>query len=87
MTIDERLEKLTERHEALAQSLEIVAGMQRENEEKTSAVHFLRFELTREMREALRAGAGVVMGSDHPAYRATAELAPEVRSALGADLT
>ncbi len=32
MTIDERLEKLTERHEALAQSLEIVAGMQRENE-------------------------------------------------------
>lgn len=61
--------------------------LERENEEKTSAVHFLRFELTREMREALRAGAGVVMGSDHPAYRATAELAPEVRSALGADLT
>ena len=61
--------------------------LERENDEKTSAVHFLRFELTREMREALRAGAGVVMGSDHPAYRATAELAPEVRSALGADLT
>ena len=61
--------------------------LERENEEKTSAVHFLRFELTREMREALRAGAGVVMGSDHPAYRATAELSPEVRSALGADLT
>ena len=32
MTIDQRLEKLTERHESLAQSLEIVAGMQRENE-------------------------------------------------------
>jgi hypothetical protein len=32
MTIDERLEKLTERHEALTQTVEIVAGMQRENE-------------------------------------------------------
>jgi hypothetical protein len=61
--------------------------LERENEEKTSAVHFLRFELTREMREALRKGAGVVMGSDHPEYRASAELAPEVRSALAADLT
>jgi hypothetical protein len=60
--------------------------LERENEEKTSAVHFLRFELTREMREALRKGAGVVMGSDHPEYRAQAELAPEVRAALAADL-
>jgi archaellum component FlaC len=32
MTIDERLEKLTERHEALTQTVEIVAGVQRENE-------------------------------------------------------
>lgn len=32
MTIDERLEKLTERHEALTQTVEIIAGMQRENE-------------------------------------------------------
>jgi hypothetical protein len=38
------------------------------------------------MREALRKGAGVTVGVDHPAYRATAELAPEVRSALAADL-
>jgi hypothetical protein len=38
------------------------------------------------MREALRKGAGVVMGSDHPEYRAQAELAPEVRAALAADL-
>src|SRR5213595_2454445 len=47
--------------------------LERENEEKTSAVHFLRFELTREMREALRAGAGVTAGVDHPAYRAQGE--------------
>jgi hypothetical protein len=61
--------------------------LERENEEKTSAVHFLRFELTREMREALRKGALVTVGSDHPEYRAKAELAPDVRSALAADLT
>jgi len=34
MTIDERLEKLTERHEALTQTVEIIAGMQRENEKR-----------------------------------------------------
>ena len=61
--------------------------LERETEEKTSSVHFLRFELTREMREALRRSAGVVVGSDHPEYRATAELAPEVRAALAADLS
>ena len=60
--------------------------LERENGQKTSAVHFLRFELTPPMREALRKGAGVTVGVDHPEYRATAELAPEVRSALAADL-
>lgn len=34
MTIDERLEKLTERHEALTQTVEIIAGMQRENDKQ-----------------------------------------------------
>jgi len=60
--------------------------LERENEEKTSAVHFLRFELTPPMRKALRAGAGVSVGAEHPAYRAQGELAPEVRAALAADL-
>jgi len=60
--------------------------LERENDEKTSSVHFLRFELTDRMRERLRAGAGVTIGVDHPEYRAGAELAPEVRSALAADL-
>jgi hypothetical protein len=60
--------------------------LERENEEKTSAVHFLRFELTPPMRKALRAGAGVAVGVDHPAYRAQGELASEVRAALAADL-
>ena len=60
--------------------------LERENEEKTSSVHFLRFELTPPMRAALRRGAGVTVGVEHPEYRASAELAPEVRSALAADL-
>ncbi len=60
--------------------------LERENEEKTSSVHFLRFELTPPMRQALRAGAGVTVGVDHPAYRAQTELAREVCAALAADL-
>lgn len=38
MNIDERLEKLTERHEALTQTVEIVAGMQRDNEKRMGAL-------------------------------------------------
>jgi hypothetical protein len=60
--------------------------LERENEEKTSSVHFLRFELSSPMREALRRGAGVTAGIDHPEYRASAELAPQMRAALAADL-
>ena len=60
--------------------------LERENEEKTSSVHFLRFELSAPMRAALRASAQVIIGVEHPAYRATAELRPEVRAALAADL-
>jgi hypothetical protein len=60
--------------------------LERENEEKTSAVHFLRFELSEEMCSALRRGAGLSIGVDHPQYRASVETAPEVRAALAADL-
>ena len=60
--------------------------LERENEEKTSSVHFLRFELSAAMRERLRRGARVTVGVDHPQYRASAELQPEVRTALAADL-
>jgi hypothetical protein len=60
--------------------------LERENDEKTSAVHFLRFELTPPMQKALRSGAAVTVGVDHPAYRAEGVLAPEVRAALAADL-
>ena len=60
--------------------------LERENEEKTSSVHFLRFELTAGMRARLRSGAKVTVGVDHPQYRASAQLTSEVRSALAADL-
>jgi hypothetical protein len=60
--------------------------LERENDEKTSSVHFLRFELPAGMRERLRSGAKLAAGVDHPHYRASAQLAPDVRSALAADL-
>jgi hypothetical protein len=60
--------------------------LERENEEKTSSVHFVRFELTRPMRDALRNGAAVSVGVDHPEYRASTELAPDARAALAADV-
>src|ERR687895_1840473 len=44
--------------------------LERETEEKTSSVHFLRFELDGRMREALRRGAAVTVGVDHAQYRA-----------------
>ena len=60
--------------------------LERETEEKTSSVHFLRFEFTPEMCRALRKGAGVSLGVDHAAYRARVELAADVRAALAADV-
>ena len=60
--------------------------LERENEEKTSSVHFLRFELDAGMRERLRAGAPVSMGIDHPAYQASLVVSDAVRKALLGDL-
>ena len=61
--------------------------LERENEDKTSSVHFLRFELSEEMRKALKYGVGVAVGIDHPEYRASIDaLAPEVRTSLASDL-
>jgi len=60
--------------------------LERENEDKTSAVHFLRFELDTAARGALRRGAALSMGVDHPAYDASVEVAPEIRASLAGDL-
>jgi hypothetical protein len=58
----------------------------RENDEKTSAVHFLRFEFTRPMIEAIHAGAGVKLGCDHTNYPAHVQIAPEPLASLAGDL-
>ncbi|MDO9450147.1 MAG: DUF3501 family protein [Rugosibacter sp.] len=60
--------------------------MERENEEKTAAVHFLRFEFSPEMIAAAKAGAAIFMGVNHPQYQAeTGALAPAVHASLVAD--
>jgi uncharacterized protein DUF3501 len=61
--------------------------LERENEEKTSSVHFLRFELTPPMKWALKDGAGLSVGVDHPNYRASIDaVAAGVRNSLLNDL-
>src|SRR5450432_1526919 len=60
--------------------------LDRENDEKTSAVHFLRFELAAAAREAVRAGAGVRLGCDHTHYPAHTTIAPETLASLAGDL-
>ena len=61
--------------------------LERENEEKTSSVHFLRFELTPAMVEAARNGAGVGAGITHSAYTQQLEPLPEnIRLSLLGDL-
>ncbi len=61
--------------------------MERENEQKTSAVHFLRIELDAAMIAALRGGADLAVGIDHPNYSvAVARVADACRTSLLADL-
>lgn len=60
--------------------------LERENDEKTSSVHFLRFELTPQMIASFKGGAAVAAGVDHPSYTARIdELAPQVQAALARD--
>ena len=61
--------------------------LERENAEKTSSVHFLRFELTPAMVAAVKGGAPVSIGIDHENYRyAVVPLPPATRDALARDL-
>jgi hypothetical protein len=61
--------------------------LERETEDKTSSVHFLRFELDPAMKKALSSGANVRMGVDHPNYQATVDaVAAAVRASLLKDL-
>jgi len=61
--------------------------LERENEEKTSSVHFVRFELTPAMIAALKSGAGLAIGVDHPEYAVTLQPVSDATcKALLADL-
>ena len=61
--------------------------LEREDDTKTSAVHFMRFELTPEMVEALKGGAKLSAGIDHDRYQAEVDPVPEAtRRSLAADL-
>jgi hypothetical protein len=61
--------------------------LERENDEKTSSVHFLRFELTAAMVAAAKGGAAVSIGMDHDAYRHAIDPLPQAsREALVRDL-
>ena len=60
--------------------------MERENDEKTSAVHFVRLELTPAMCAAVKAGAGVKLGCDHSNYPAHTVVALETLASLAGDL-
>ncbi len=60
--------------------------LDRENDEKTSAVHFVRFEFTPAQRQAVRAGAAVKLGCDHTHYPAHGPIAAETLASLAGDL-
>ena len=61
--------------------------LERDTEDKTSAVHFLRFELSPEQVRALKEGASLIAGIDHENYRVEVSPVPDnIREALVADL-
>lgn len=60
--------------------------LERETDEKTSSVHFLRFEFTTPMKAAIRAGAAVKLGCDHRNYPAHVAIALETLASLAGDL-
>ena len=70
-----------ERVEAIADE-----DLVRDTEQKTSSVHFLRFELTGGMAQALKSGVALSIGIDHPQYRTILDVSTAVHDALVKDL-
>ena len=60
--------------------------LDRETDDKTSAVHFVRFELTGPMRAAVKAGAAVLLGCDHTHYPSHRLIPEETLASLAGDL-
>jgi hypothetical protein len=61
--------------------------LERSTPDKTASVHFMRFELTPEMATAVKAGAAIHAGIDHPEYRVEVEVPLAVRDSLAGDLS
>ena len=60
--------------------------LDRENDEKTSAVHFVRFELTAAMCASIKAGGALKIGCDHTHYPAHMVVSPDTLASLAGDL-
>jgi hypothetical protein len=60
--------------------------LERTTEEKTSAVHFLRFEITDDMAQDLKTGAGWKLGVQHPVYSYEVSVDGDTRQSLLKDL-
>jgi hypothetical protein len=60
--------------------------LDRENDEKTSSVHFVRFEFSKAMREAILAGASVKLGCDHTNYPQHVTISADTLASLAGDL-
>jgi ABC-type sugar transport system substrate-binding protein len=60
--------------------------LERESAEKTSSVHFMRWELTAEMAQAVKDGANIKAGIDHDAYNYTVDVPANMRDSLAEDL-
>ena len=60
--------------------------LDRENDEKTSAVHFVRFEFNAATKAAIQAGAAVKIGCDHTNYPAHMEIPADSLASLAGDL-
>ena len=82
--VEDRVWVQVEAHERVSAIAD--EDLERENDEKTSSVHFLRFELTPLMKTALAGGARLAMGVDHGDYSVGIEVPPESRTALLRDL-
>jgi hypothetical protein len=94
---DERARKLIELH-GIESGISLIVGelapvvaiadedLERSTQEKTSAVHFLRFELSSAQAGAIKRGMRIALAVDHPAYRASATLAAATCTALAGDL-
>jgi len=61
--------------------------LERSTDEKTSAVHFMRFELTPEMAAAAKSGASISAGIDHENYLQQVVLSDDSRNSLAKDLS